>query len=300
MFKQLVLYKVLFKIFQVMINGSGRTWFFVSLAGILLLMSIIILPGCGKAVYQEGVGNDSIDPDLRVMSYNIQHGRGMDGEVNLERIAQVIIDEGADIVALQEVDVGVERSYRLDIAAELAELTGLEYMAFGKNIDHQGGNFGNATISRYPIIEWQNTHFEKVGTEQRGVLETLIDMNGWSVLLLNTHLAHRSEDNEERVLYARKTRDEILHRYDVDAVIYAGDFNDVSGSPVHEVMTSYMTDVWKVVGEGHGFTIPPNNPSRRIDYFFYTGRISPVASWVPVSMASDHLPVVADFIKDDK
>lgn len=242
--------------------------------------------------------SEAESPVLRVMAYNIQHGRGMDGEIDLERIAAVILDEEADIVALQEVDIGVERSDRRDIASELAELTGKEHMVFGKNIDHQGGDYGNATISRYPIVESANSHFEMLGVEQRGVLETLIDIDGWRVLVLNTHLAHRRQDSEERVLYAERTRDEILPRYRSDAVIFAGDFNDVPHSPVHEVMTSYMTDAWEIAGEGDGFTIPPDNPRRRIDYIFHDDGVRPLQAWVPLTMASDHLPVVVEFARN--
>lgn len=92
----------------------------------------------------------------------------MDRVIDLERIAQIIVDEGADIVGFQEVDVSVERSDRINIATELSELTGLEHVVFGKNIDHQGGDYGNATISRYPITEFENIHFERLSNEQRG------------------------------------------------------------------------------------------------------------------------------------
>ena len=140
------------------------------------------------------------------MTYNIHHGRGIDGEVDLERIAEVIIDEEADIVGLQEVDVGVERSGRINIAKKLSTLTGLEYVVFGKNIDHQGGDYGNATLSKYPITEFENVQFERLSNEQRGILTTLIDMDGFSLLLMNTHLAHRSQDQSERLIYTQDAR----------------------------------------------------------------------------------------------
>lgn len=231
------------------------------------------------------------------MSYNIQHGRGMDGNIDLERIAEIIIQEAADIVALQEVDIGVERSGHLDIARELSELTGLKYYSFGKNLDHQGGDYGIATLSRYPILEEENTHFTQLGPEQRSVLQTVIDMRGWSLLFLNTHLDHRDEDDSERLLNVREVRDEILPRYETDAVIFAGDFNDVPGSPTYERVTKYMTDAWELSGDGKGFTIPPDNPQRRIDYIFYDDGVNSQKAWVPATMASDHLPVVVEFQK---
>jgi len=63
---------------------------------------------------------------FRMMTFNIHHGEGVDGRIDLERIAAVIRDERADIVALQEVDKGVERTARRDLAEELSKLTGMK------------------------------------------------------------------------------------------------------------------------------------------------------------------------------
>jgi endonuclease/exonuclease/phosphatase family metal-dependent hydrolase len=260
---------------------------------LFIITLTLVLLSCNSQNGEESVPENGAT--INIMSYNIQHGRGMDGEIDLERIAQVILDEGSDIVALQEVDVGVERSGRIDIATELSELTGLEYMVFGKNIDHQGGDYGNATLSRFPITEHENVHFERLSNEQRGILTTLIDVDGYSLLMLNTHLAHRSQDEPERLNYIEGARDEIIPKYQADGIVFIGDFNDIPGSPTHEAVKEYLTDVWEVVGEGDGFTIPPDNPNRRIDYIFYDDGLEPIWARVPVTMASDHLPLVAEF-----
>ncbi|MCC5907679.1 MAG: endonuclease/exonuclease/phosphatase family protein [Balneolaceae bacterium] len=268
----------------------------ITLHNFIIGLLFFFLVSCGNNEQAQPEMEREDQTTLTVMSYNIQHGRGMDGEIDLERIAQVILDEGADIVALQEVDMGVERSGRIDIATELAELTGLEHYVFGKNIDHQGGDYGNATLSRFPITEYENVHFEQMSPEQRGILTTLIDVDGFSLLMMNTHLAHRSQDEPERVIFIEGARDEIIPRYQSDAIIFIGDFNDVPGSATHEAVKEYLTDVWEVVGDGDGFTIPPDNPNRRIDYIFYDDGLEPLNAWVPVTMASDHLPLVADFV----
>ncbi|HUG27420.1 MAG TPA: endonuclease/exonuclease/phosphatase family protein, partial [Gemmatimonadales bacterium] len=88
---------------------------------------------------------------LRVVSYNIRHGRGMDGEVNLERTAAVLRQLTPDIVALQEVDNRVTRSGGEDQAAVLGGLLGMEH-AFGSFMDYQGGQYGMAILSRHPIV----------------------------------------------------------------------------------------------------------------------------------------------------
>lgn len=254
-----------------------------------LLLVLLLLISCKADV------NDQLPEDaFRVMSYNIQHARGMDGVVDPGRIAGVILDSGADIVALQEVDAGVERSGRRDIAAEIAEAAGLEYLVFGKNIDHQGGDYGNAILSRYPIIEDRNRQFETYGPEQRGVLQAVIDIDGRTLLIMNTHLDY-SQDDRERMHYAESVQDSVLPRYETDAVIFAGDFNDVPGSRVYQRITEYLSDVWTLSGEGDGLTIPPNQPSRRIDYIFHDDGVVPAKATVLETMASDHLPIVAEF-----
>lgn len=219
----------------------------------------------------------------------------MDDVVDIQRIADVIMEAGADVVALQEVDVGVERSGRIDIVKELAERTGLEHTVFGKNIDYQGGDYGNATISRFPVKKSKNVRFEQLGVERRSILTTLIDVNGFSLLLMNTHLDY-SGDDSERVLFARKARDEVIPRFQANAVIFTGDFNDVPDSRTYRIVTGYLKDSWTGLKDAEdGFTFPSDVPEKRIDFIFHDEGLEPVETTVPDTQASDHLPVVTTF-----
>ena len=78
---------------------------------------------------------------FRVLTYNIHHGEGIEKKIDLQRIADLINREKADIVGLQEVDRGVERTARRDLPAELAQLTGMT-VYFDRNIIHQGATMG--------------------------------------------------------------------------------------------------------------------------------------------------------------
>src|SRR5712691_8356425 len=80
---------------------------------------------------------------LRVMTYNIHVGVGMDKKLDLQRIADVINDQHPDLVGLQEVDRGVERTQRIDEIAEIAKMTEMDY-AFAFNLRYQGGQYGVA------------------------------------------------------------------------------------------------------------------------------------------------------------
>lgn len=160
---------------------------------------------------------------LRVLTYNIHHGEGMDGRVDLERIAGVIRQADADLVALQEVDRGVERTARVDQPAQLAALTGMQAV-FERNIEYQGGDYGNAVLTRLPIIRHQN-HFlpPSLPKEQRGMLEVHVSVSGRALIFLATHFDYHPDDGE-RLASAKVVR-EFVDGHPGLPVILAGDLN---------------------------------------------------------------------------
>ena len=231
---------------------------------------------------------------FRVLTYNIHHGEGIDRKIDLERIAELIKREKADIVALQEVDRGVERTARRDFPAELARLTGMA-VYFDRNIFYQGGDYGNAVLTRFPIKQQKNTHYKMLRDgEQRGVQQMVLSVNGKDLLFMNTHIDYRRDDSE-RLINADELK-EIVAAAGIMPVILCGDFNDSPGSPMHLKIKNFLSDAWELVGVGSGFTIPTENPHNRIDYIWITeNTIEPLRIEVLQSIASDHLPVLAEF-----
>lgn len=230
---------------------------------------------------------------LRVMSYNIHHGEGIDGKLDLERIARLIRDARADIVGLQEVDRGCARTQKRDLPAELAQLTGLT-VRFDKNIAHDGGDYGNAVLTRFPIKRAQNTPLKSFANgEQRGVQQLVLDVHGREVLFLNTHLDAR-RDPVEREHSATELR-ALVAAAGGKPVILVGDFNAVPTAPSVVAVRDFLADAWMLLDQGHGYTIPVRQPTRRIDYVFITrATIEPLKMEVLRSEASDHLPIVAE------
>ena len=232
---------------------------------------------------------------FRAMTYNIHHGEGLDGRLDLERIAAVIREQRADLVALQEVDKGVERTARRDLPAELAALTGMTSL-FHNNFPFQGGEYGNAVLTRFPVKRSTNTHLRMLRPgEQRGVMQVVVDVYARDLLFLNTHIDFRSDDAErlENVAQFR----EVLAQYGNLPALFGGDFNDTPGSRTYLAMAAMFDDVWTRAGAGEGFTIPSGAPNKRIDYLWLRqgSTVRPVRAWVPRTDASDHLPVVAEF-----
>lgn len=234
---------------------------------------------------------------LRIMTFNIHHGEGVDGRVDLDRVAKVIADARADIVGLQEVDRGVARTASRDTLQELATRTGLRF-AFGKTIDLQGGAYGNALLSRFPIVSEGNRLLEPVGGgEQRGVLQTVLDVFGRRVLVLTTHFDHR-RDSAQRPRSAEEMRNMVV-QWGEGPVVMLGDFNDVPGSAAHDTLTAVAADAWAAAGEGDGYTTPVGTPARRIDWILLRG-LTPVHGQVIETDASDHLPVLITATLDDR
>lgn len=270
-----------------------------------ILPLIVVVPGLIAA----GCGSSSKVPNLnepeealRVFVYNIHHGRGMDGEVNIERIADLIREKDPHLVALNEVDVGVERSGSIDIMELLAESLEMEPV-FGKNLDHEGGEYGNGILTRLPVNSSGNLHLKQAEEgEQRGLLQAEVEYNGGNFVFMTTHLDHQSDRNRH---FAVEQIIETTHQYSGKHVIVVGDFNATPGDPVIDQMKTIFTDAWEEKGDGHGYTIPvpASKADRRIDYVFYSNNepeegeayLQAVHMEVINSEASDHLPVYAVF-----
>jgi endonuclease/exonuclease/phosphatase family metal-dependent hydrolase len=264
-------------------------WAIVPVVSVMLLLA-----GCASApAKKEPVAAAGIK--LRVMTYNIQHGAGMDRKVDLLRTAEAINHEHPDIVALEEVDKGVARTDKRDLTAELAEMTHLTGY-FSNNFNFEGGEYGNAVLTRFPILMETNTHYHMLRPkEQRGVIQMILDVHGRKLLFMTTHVDYRKE-NEERLLNVAQMK-EIMTQYPGLPVILCGDFNDFPDTPVYRAMNQTLADTWKVAGHGNGWTFPSDKPGNRIDYIWISPdkSIEPITAWVPDTQASDHRPVVADF-----
>lgn len=229
---------------------------------------------------------------LRVLSYNIHHGEGVDGRLNLPRIAGVIAAADPDIVALQEVDRMVRRTGGVDQAVELARLTGMQPV-FGGNVSLQGGAYGNAVLTRLKITHSRNRRLPRRNDgEQRGVLEVRLrwPTRQESLRLLVTHLDYRTDDGERQA-----SADVINQLVETDAdmpALLAGDLNDVPESTT----LNTLQQKWVSASREQQPTIPVRNPQRQIDYILFR----PASRWrvvesqvLPESVASDHRPILA-------
>src|SRR5205807_6899755 len=131
---------------------------------------------------------------IRDMTYNIHVGVGMDKKLDLARIAGVINAQHPDLVGLQEVDRGVERTQRVDEIAEIARLTRMDY-AFAFNLRYQGGQYGVAILSRFPIRATDHRLYQNTReAERRGFIRAEIIVGDRTVNFVTTHLDYQYDD----------------------------------------------------------------------------------------------------------
>ena len=233
---------------------------------------------------------------LRVLCYNIHYGQGNDGEYNLQRLANVIKTAKPDLVALQEVDVGVKRSGRLHEVKVLGELTNLK-SHFGPTQHYEGGLYGNAVLTNLPIesVLIQPLPYTEATPElttyPRGAISVIVMLpNGERLNFISTHFQHNVEP--DRVAEAQAMNQ--LFAGDSMTTILAGDMNAVPGSEPIRI----LEEQWKnAIDPAAAPSAPSANPRSRIDYVFYRGDTLKIISSEVIAepMASDHCPVLAVF-----
>jgi endonuclease/exonuclease/phosphatase family metal-dependent hydrolase len=255
-------------------------------------LAALLLVACVSAPPAESV-DTSAPVAWRVVSYNIRHGEGMDGRVDLERTADVLRRLDPDVVALQEVDQRVERSGGEDQAARLGALLGMNH-AFGSFMDYQGGRYGMAILSHCEI-----QHIESVrltdGNEPRVALVTeLTDVNDSTLTVVDVHFDWVADDGFRFSQAGEVARhlDDVSGRW-----VLIGDFNDRPGSRTLDLFHARAMETVKP--RDRRFTFPSGDPEREIDFIF----AAPGDAWrvetvdvVAESVASDHRPVFAELV----
>lgn len=233
------------------------------------------------------------------MVYNIHAGKDAKGVPNLDRVAALVKSTNADLVLLQEVDKGTKRSGNVDQPAELSKLTGM-HVSFGSALDYDGGKYGVAILSKWPIASDTLFHLpvEPPQTrsggsmEPRGALRAIVNSPYGRLAVINTHLDASGDDR-----WRKQEADSIVSlvtqtKRTSDMVLVGGDFNSTPESAVQtSVRNAGLRDSWNECASGDGYSYPDGVPVKRIDYLFLTGAIRCSDAHVIDNQASDHRPV---------
>jgi len=223
--------------------------------------------------------------ELTVATYNIRHGRGMDEVVDLQRTAAALHALDADVIGLQEVDRQVQRSGNADQAAALGAQLQMAH-AFGAFMPYQGGEYGLALLSRFPIRRTEALRLPN-GNEPRVALLAELELpNGARVLAVNVHFDW--VENDSFRIRQVEALAAILDTVSLP-VILLGDFNDVPGSRTMLRWRARFATLEKPSADR--FTFSSTKPEKEIDHIL----LAPRAAWehltarvVTDSVTSDH------------
>ena len=234
-------------------------------------------------------------PTFRVMTYNIHHGEGTDGRFDLDRLADVIRAQSPVFVALQEVDQRTRRAHGYDQARTLAALIDM-YPVYGRAMDYDEGGYGDAVLSKYPVIRSGVERLPHTdGYEPRVAVWVDANVPDFGLVrFASTHWQHNLL--EDRIAQSRHVADffSMRDRSIPPIVIVAGDLNAQPDAEPMQIMFEQFTDAAAANAEP---TFPSEGANIRIDYILIrTGDpAKPVRAWtLDEPLASDHAPLVAD------
>jgi endonuclease/exonuclease/phosphatase family metal-dependent hydrolase len=246
-------------------------------------------------------------PELSVVTYNINKGFNMGGrQFVLHRMRKALIDAGADLVFLQEAQGQHDyharrlRDWPADPQFEFLADTVWRHHAYGKNALYDHGHHGNAILSKYPFVEWENIPVSPYPfAASRSLLHGVIEIPepGIRLHVVCVHFGFvRVERRPQIRRLCARIEDRIPHD---EPLIVAGDFNDWSGRAERDFNDALdLSEVFRVLHARHARTWPAWAPMLPLDRIYYR-RLAPLAAerlgLAPWSMLSDHTPLQAWF-----
>ncbi len=242
---------------------------------------------------------------LRLLSYNIHRAIGVDRRFRPERVASIISYYHPDVVMLQEVDEGAPRSRGMDLGRELAETLGYEHYAIGHNVTLRKGRYGNATLSRWPILRERNIDLTVGIRKRRGCQHTRIDarpVHGKTrrMEIFNAHLGLSAREREKQLGILVRSKEFRSLPYDVACVV-AGDFNDWRSllRPIFVDLLGFRSATGGDARRERPIpTFPSFFPQGALDRVYFRGPMRLVGvrrcRLALSRVASDHLPVIVD------
>ncbi len=245
----------------------------------IIVAGLVLLPAAAVAGTAAPPDTGNADSDgLRVVTYNIRQGFGVEGRFDLEAVARTLEENPADVIALQEVGRGWVISGSADTLTWLSQRLDMPYV-YGAGA---GDLWGNATLTRLPIRSTVH-HFDNPGRIPRGAVESEIDAHGQTYTVINSHLDHEDDGGPTREAQARTLLDIWGGR---THTVLAGDLNA-------EADQRSMQLLWQVGFLDPDAGGPPTFPAdgERIDYVLHTPDLSAVEVRRPITAASDHEPV---------
>ncbi len=240
---------------------------------------------------------------FRITTYNIHKCQGLDRRVRPKRIAEVLKEIDADIVALQEV-VGMDHAVREHNQVHaIAEEVGMDFRT-GENRRLRGGAYGNALLSRFSIVEDRNHDLTCRQYEPRGCLQVTVTPPTGRQTALQIFNVHLGTSFFERRYQAHRLFEAIggADSNSSTPKIVLGDFNEWTRGLTTRLMSFHLNSAEPEQRLGRARTYPGVFPLLHLDHVYYDSALKLQRIFVHRSRlalaASDHLPIVAEFTID--
>jgi endonuclease/exonuclease/phosphatase family metal-dependent hydrolase len=236
---------------------------------------------------------------MRVATYNIHKCQGFDRRTRPDRIAAVLLELNADVLALQEVVNAPDGLPRYNQVHELAQALPEFGWSFGANRPLEGGTYGNMTLTRLPLLYSHNHDLTHAEHERRGVLQT--DLDGGEGRVLHVFNVHLGTSFRERRNQARRLMgEEVLSQPGLSGPrLVLGDFNDWTRGLTTRLLRSSFESFRPRHALRFPGTFPGMMPLVTLDHCYYEAPLKLVETKLWRSpralVASDHLPLIAEF-----
>lgn len=237
--------------------------------------------------------------NFRIATYNVHRCRGIDGRLRPERIVDVLREVDADVVALQEV-VSADGDGNENQARYIGETLGV-YWALGENRKLDGAAYGNVVLSRHPLRVVKNHDISVAGRERRGAFHTDVMLGpDDAVHVFNIHLGTAFVERRQQGRRLSERDSGILHdRALTGPKVVLGDFNEWTTGLASKLLGSHLKSVEVEKKLRRKRSYPGFLPLLHLDHIYYDGPLELLKLTVHRTrksvMASDHLPLVADF-----
>ncbi len=267
-----------------------------------------------------GLGQLGVMSRLRLVTFNIAHGRGLAPiqgltsghriRLTLLKIAQLLVQLRPDVVALQEIDQHSRWAGNFDQLEFLREAAGFPHAVFGINNRRSGLlnlSYGNALLSRHPIVSSECVAFGRRTVGEKGFLFAEIEVRGRRVPFINLHLHYRSRARrflqaDQFIAYLKEKRRRLEAHWAVPPIV-CGDFNnsaaraDATAALLGELSTHGHGAYTLHPGDG-ARTFPSPLPGRALDFILLPPGCRHARGEVVRAFLSDHRPVLVDFELD--
>ncbi len=246
---------------------------------------------------------------IKIATYNIHRAIGIDRKFAPERIIAIVQALDADVLLLQEVDEGVPRSNELNLAEVIANACEYPHYALSHNVTLKQGRYGNATLSRLPIVKQSNIDLSIADKKKRGCQYTRIKVRNSKTAMqyldvFNLHLGLSAKERQRQAGKLFKSAEFAA----IDAsqpCVVAGDFNDWRSMlrALFIIGKDFICATDRTSFRGNEVaikTFPSFAPRGGLDRIYYRGGLAcngvGVSKMKLARVASDHLPVAATFV----